>query len=95
MDSPNEEFFFLATAAMITVKTSFTHFHRSSFQGKYSLIKIMHPISPNYSLENRVKQGQGALARGSKCVKHFLKFLPLFVVYLRNRCNLFNMSCVS
>ena len=65
------------------------------FREKYSLIKIMHPISPNYSLENRVKQGQGALARGSKCVKHFFKFLPLFVVYLRNRCNLFNMSCVS
>ena len=55
----------------------------------------MHPISPNYSLENRVKQDQRALARGSKCVKHIFKFLPLFVVYLRNGCNLFNMSFVS
>ena len=35
------------------------------------------------------------LVSGSKWVKHFLKFLPLFALYLLSGCDLFNMSCLS
>ena len=35
------------------------------------------------------------LASGSKCIKHFFLFLPLFALYLLSRCDLFHMSCLS
>ena len=34
------------------------------------------------------------LGSGSKCIKHFSLFLPLFALYLRSGCDLFNMSIV-
>ena len=53
MELPSEASFPLSNhITMITVKMSFNHFHSSSFQGKYSFIKIMQSISPNYNLEN-------------------------------------------
>ena len=33
------------------------------------------------------------LALGSKCIKLFFLFLPLFALYLLSGCDLFNMSC--
>ena len=35
------------------------------------------------------------LDSGSKCIKHFFLFLPLFALYLLSGCVLFNMSCLS
>ena len=49
-------FFLLATVAMITVKISFTHFHRTIFRETHSFMKIIQPISPNYNRKYRVKQ---------------------------------------
>ena len=48
-------FFLLATIAMITVK-NLPIFIAAIVREKYSFIKIMQPISPNYNGENRVKQ---------------------------------------
>ena len=33
-----------------------------------------------------------SLASGSKCIKDFYLFLPLFSLYLLSRCDVFNMS---
>ena len=67
----------------------------------YSFIKIMQN-RPNYNCQNRVKQIKitekyvtKTLVSGSKCIKHFFKFLPLFALYLLIECDLFNMPCLS
>ena len=108
MELSNEEFFFLATFAMITVIIA------AVVRETYSSVKIMQPISPNYIWENGVKLikiteehlsqsfilcqllRRKTLAFGSKYIKHFcFLFLPLFTLYLLSRCDLFNMSCLS
>ena len=94
---------------MITVKIYFTHLQSSSCQGNNFFIKIMHPVTPNYNSQTDkdfwrnfvAKLYLMSIAKGkdpsirSKCIKHFLLFLPLSVLYLLKGRDLFDMSCLS
>ena len=39
--------------------------------------------------------GTKTLVSGSKCIKHFFLFLPLFALYLLSGCDVSVMSCIS
>ena len=51
-----KHFFLLATVTMITVKKFLPIFIAAVVRETYFLIKIMHPINPNFNWENGVKQ---------------------------------------
>ena len=86
------------SAAMVTVKMSFTHFH--SCIGNILLHQTMQPISLNYNWDNGVKQikitaenlWQSCIlcqllraktpASGSKCIQHFFYFYH-YLPYIR------------
>ena len=55
MELPNEAYFLLATVAMITLKI-LPIFKAAVVKKTYSFIKIMQPVSSNYTWENGVKQ---------------------------------------
>ena len=50
-------------------------------------------LSQNYILCQLLRTK--TLALGSKCIKHFILFLPLFALYLLSGCELFNMSFLN
>ena len=105
-----EVFLLLETVAMITVKMSFTHFHSSKetysfikimqpispnyhWENEVKQIKITGENLSQSCILCKLLRTK-TLASGSKYIKHFFSFLPLFALYLLSGCDLFNMYCL-